>query len=164
MIDRRTFLKIPALFGGAALPMSQRGGLKSTEGAMCRMPINLGMIFQIPPGIKHGDMKYIQERMNGPPLAPGDFLMAVQHSGDCYYDFALLKEQDGNEWTRYFKIITTFGGYTIPREWCISKVAQTQHQVIAALCAANNSHAYGPLLDRINDLTHKGKAEPNPLG
>lgn len=162
IMKRRTFLKLPTLLGGAALPVSQGGTLKSTEGAMCRMPIKLGMIFQIPTDTEPEYMKYIQGRMNGPPLAPGDFLMTVQHSGDCYYDFALLKEEDGNEWTRYFKVITTFGGYAVPGEWRISKVAQTPHQVISALCAANNSHAAGPLLNRVDDLTHKGEAEPHP--
>ena len=42
-----------------------------------------------------------------------DILLCLEHTGDCYYTWALLSEAHGNNTNRYFSIEKIYSGYSI---------------------------------------------------
>ena len=52
-------------------------------------------------------------------LKQGDYLVAVRHAGDCFFDYLLLHtsafRRDGENYLSYDPILKAFGAYTLGR-------------------------------------------------
>lgn len=124
--------------------------MKSHGKDVWRNPNKVGMVY----GVERMHFTHRDQR-----IREGDVVLCLEHTGDCHYTWALLKETAGNNTTRYFDIEKIYSSYGVEGEKLL-EIPFSAKQLLRSVLALHFSGRSAVLIRRPEEEIEELKKLP----